>query len=151
AGELYRIFTVTLEENPGSPETWRSVHSQNAAAQAGKFGLAQLMIGLSPEEQRAKDLEWRFGAFADLVLARHALVTDGQSRWRLIEEVAKAMDEAAAKLERNARGDYRPDETAKRFPPLEVNRRHKRITLRELYDRWADHPENKGLVPRTKA
>jgi hypothetical protein len=41
AGEAYRRFTEALEENPGSPETWREVRAVNALARAGKFGGAR--------------------------------------------------------------------------------------------------------------
>lgn len=152
SGELYRAFATSLEANPGSPERWQKVRQTNAAAQRGELGtLAVFGIGLGAAQRREASLEDRFGPMADNLLAQRGLVTDLESRKRLIEQSARALDEAAAKLELNAAGDYRPDPTASRFPAWQDAATPSGPTLLELYKLWAQHPENSGLAPRTKA
>jgi integrase len=58
----------------------------------------------------------RYGPFVDALLSAKAIVADEDSRWALIEEVGRALTQAAQKLKRNAEGDYAPDPIAKRFP-----------------------------------
>lgn len=80
----------------------------------GEFGIATLLIG--DEARKAAALEERFGPFADVILARKGIRIDEESRAKLLQQIARAMDDAAEKLRRNAQGDYRPDENASRFP-----------------------------------
>jgi hypothetical protein len=50
-------------------------------------------------------MEERFGGFANALLAREGLVVNRESRARLLNAVADAMDDAAAMLARAAEGD----------------------------------------------
>ena len=45
AGEVYKAFAETLEDNPGDPKTWTGTLAANEAARRGEFGLASLVIG----------------------------------------------------------------------------------------------------------
>jgi hypothetical protein len=66
-------------------------------------------------------MEQRFGPLADAALTREGIVTDDDSRWKLIEALARDLTAAAEKLARNADGDFTPDAYADRFPrPSEV-------------------------------
>jgi hypothetical protein len=67
-------------------------------------------------EQALDDL---FGPEADLILARHHLVTDPASRTQLLREIGKAVHFVQQKLNKNTRGDFSPDENAARFPAFE--------------------------------
>jgi integrase len=140
AGTLYRDFADTLDDNPFSAETWRGAAEANAMAEAGRFGDAGLMIG-SPQELRRWSLEERFGAFADAVLMREGLIVEAQSRALLIDEISRAMTDAALKLAKNAGGDYRPDENAERFAtkpaPAAPKAPAQTVSLPALFDRWA--------------
>jgi len=98
AGLLYREETSALADEPGSPEAWDHVvriHQQ--AREAGKLE------------------EW-LGPSVDDLLRRQGLNIDSQSRSRLIEAVDAAAIQASEQLRRNAKGDYRPDPDAIRFP-----------------------------------
>ena len=76
AGEAYREFQREFEDDPGDASTWWTLALDNEKAKVGKFG-PQLTIG---EEARAREaMEYRFGPFADLYLARRGIVTDGES------------------------------------------------------------------------
>ncbi|KAA5602826.1 hypothetical protein [Blastochloris sulfoviridis] len=55
----------------------------------------------------------------DAFLTKQGVITDKESRWRLIEALSRDLTEAAEKLARNAGGDYSPDKYAERFPPWE--------------------------------
>jgi integrase len=81
---------------------------------AGQYGMASLLI--EDDARKAAGLEERFGAFADATLAHKGIRVDAASRAKLLQQVARAMDEVAEKLQRNAEGDYRADENASRFP-----------------------------------
>src|SRR5262249_48467855 len=148
AGEIYKAFSDTLEDDPGEAETWRRVREDNAAAMAGQYGTAFLLIG--DDARKAAALEQRFGAFADVVLARKGIRVEAHSRAKLLQQVARAMDEVAEKLQRNAEGDYRADANAGRFPewkeeakpavPIKVNG----ATITGLRDGWANEATATG-------
>src|SRR4029077_14993533 len=114
SGEVYKDFAGALEDDPGEAELWGRVRQDNEAALAGQYGMAALLIG--EDARKTAALEEGFGAFADVVLARKGIRVDAAGRAKLLQQVARAMDEAAEKLQRNAEGDYRADENASRFP-----------------------------------
>ena len=154
AGEMYRAFADGAEDDPGTVEQWRGVQKMNADAKAGRFGVAALMIG--EEASRRHAMEERFGIWADGTLASKCIVTDPESRWRLVEALADAMNDAAARLERNAGGDYTPDPKAARFPAWADPRAARgpsdsrgKLTLADLFDRWRKHPEQAGQAAHT--
>src|SRR4051812_32897319 len=112
---------------------------ENKMAKAGKFGL-QLTIG---EEARIREaMEYRFGPFANLYLARLGIVTDGESRWKVIKALGDALTFAYRKLALNAEGDYSPDPAAERFPaqpPAHVPRTQQRgLTVGAVFDLWSE-------------
>lgn len=109
------MWTDALEDDPLTPQAWESIRAANAAARNGEYGRAPLLIG-EDDDRRAASMEERFGRFVDWVLSRRALVINAESRSRLLEAVAGAMEAAAMRLARNAKGDYRPDEHAKSYP-----------------------------------
>jgi integrase len=139
AGEVYKAFAGVLEDDPGEAEMWRRVREDNAAAAAGQYGMAALLIG--DDARKAAGLEERFGAFADVVLARKGIRVDAVSRLKLLQQVAGAMDEAAEKLQRNAEGDYRADENVSRFPEWEAKTKPAApitgATITGIRDGWA--------------
>ncbi|PWR24416.1 DUF6538 domain-containing protein [Zavarzinia aquatilis] len=155
AGEIYRRWTEALEANPGSPDLWRRVRDMNQQAQAGEYGLGPLLIGEGA--QRRRSLEDRFGAFVDLVLGWHAIpAIDDTSRTKLLEQVAKAMDLAASRLEANAEGDYSPDANLARFPSTEAAAPASRpalgkSTLSALLEGWWKEARAAGLKESTHA
>ena len=118
AGEIYIAWTNALEEEPGSPALWEKVQSANEEALAGDFGNGFFIIGDKALKKR-RSMEDRFGTMTDLVLRKHGLVIDAESRWKLIQQVATALTQAAERLKGYSEGDYRPDETARRFPSFE--------------------------------
>ncbi len=90
AGEVYADWSSSMADNPGPPALWRLVQSQ--------INAPLLTIGRQP------GLEHRFGKAADVVLQRHGLVIDHDSRGRLLEQVATALRMVAERLELNAEG-----------------------------------------------
>lgn len=117
AGTLYRAFISAFENNPGGEELWARVLKDNLDALAGHdYGPITLSIA-SPEAKKAMAMEKRFGPFADALLAKHGLVTDADSRSRLLQQLARQLSEAARQLVRKAAGDYSPDEFVQTLPP----------------------------------
>ena len=107
AGDLYQRFAQGLEDNPGSPSRWANLRSFNKQVSAGRGSvLAIIGIGLTEKERREHSFETRYGSLVDALLASHNIIPDQASRRRLIERVHIALDQAAAKLQRNADGDF---------------------------------------------
>ena len=142
AGEIYRTFTEALEEEPGPAGLWQGVIEDNNKAFSGRFGFSSLKIGEAA--RRSGSLEERFGPFVDLVLAWKGLFVDAESRHKVLEHVAKAMDVATKKVRRNAEGDYSPDPAATRFPrwedkktsPPASSRLAPQASVTGLFDGW---------------
>lgn len=152
AGEVYRAFIATFEDDPGSPELWAGVTVANIKAQNGRFGRARLMIG-SDDERRARSMAERFGPLADGILAKQGLVVDAESRARLIEQIGAAAREAGEGLFFNATGDYGPDTRTDRFPAWKnhvepPSQPAGRFTLSGLFDKMA---AERAYSPKTKA
>lgn len=118
SGEMYRAFAEGLEENPAiSSKAWTKVVEDNEAARRGEYKPpSSLGFPKTLNERRRASLEKRFGMMADAILVKRGIVTDENSRAKLIEHLSIDLSEAAKKLARNADGDYSPDEYAKRFP-----------------------------------
>lgn len=111
AGEVYRMFKAA-EDDPGEAARWSKAVEINNRVLSGQT----LYIG------REYGMEKRFGPFVDLVLAKHTLRVDDETRPKLLEQTAIAMQDAAALLIRRAGGDYGPDSVEQRFPALEITR-----------------------------
>ncbi len=118
AGEIYVAWTKTLEDDPGSMELWDRVLQADKQARLGNFGRGSLIIGDEALKKR-RSMEERFGPMTDLILRKHGLVVDAESRSKLIEQVAIALTQAAERLKGLAEGDYSPDENARRFPAFD--------------------------------
>lgn len=134
AGDAYKAFAYGLEDDPGKAELWAKVLADNAKAAAGGLSLK-----IGTEAQIADSLDQRFGPIADAIIRKRSLDLDAETRHAVIVETAKAMDEAAQKLQRNAQGDYRPDGTGERFPTFTPSAKPKAVptvTFDDLFDKW---------------
>jgi integrase len=150
AGEVYQGFASGGEDNPGAASVWRQVLAANDAARYGECERASLKI-IGDAAARREAMNERFGGMADAVLATKCLIVGEESRWKLVEALARALDDAARKLEKNAEGDYSPDPAARRFPkwqgdndaaaPQGNGGARKKLTLPALFEQWAQHPE----------
>lgn len=127
AGMLRQEMIADFEDNPGDPENW------------------DLMRDLSLDAMEdLRQLERTLGGTVDYLLSRQAITTDAESRKLLIRDAAGAMASAAVKLRDYAKGDYRPDEFAQRFPkwaeapnlskPQPAGRSV--LTFDDLFERW---------------
>jgi integrase len=152
SGIVYRAFAEGLENNPGlTKHGWLKVAEDNRKAQAGRFGSgAELGIFQDEVDRQAFAMEQRFGGIVDATLRREAIVTDDQSRWKLLEAVARDLTEGAKKLARNADGDFAPDTYAKRFPsPSEVKTSAQSgQSLTGLAEAWHTAALARGVRPR---
>ncbi|OYW35375.1 MAG: hypothetical protein B7Z35_15450, partial [Hydrogenophilales bacterium 12-61-10] len=107
AGDAYRAFAESLEDDPGAPAIWAKVLEDNARAAGGGLSLK-----IGTEAQIADSLDQRFGPIADAMIRNRNLDLDAETRHAVIVETSKAMTEVAQKLQRNAQGDFRPDPSA---------------------------------------
>jgi len=136
AGEIYADLTRVFENNPAKFD-WQEVQKINQEAFAGEYGVGRLLIG---EEARCKaSIAERFGGFADVVLARHGLVVDDDSRTKLAFEVGRALNLSAKRLQRNAQGDYSPDPNLAAFGRFDMPASGAQggMSWDDLVDAWA--------------
>ncbi|UPT96382.1 site-specific integrase [Bradyrhizobium barranii subsp. apii] len=152
SGIVYRAFAEGLEDNPIlTSQQWLSVAEANKAAQRGEHSLgARLGIFKDEDERRDADMENRFGAIVDSVLTREAVVTTDDSRWSVIEAVARDLTKGVEKLARNADADFTPDTYVNRFPPptaLDVSAQPGK-SLTGLADAWHAAALARGVRPR---
>lgn len=169
SGKVYRLLSEGFEDEPGGRERWIAVKAFNRAAREGRLEsppeLDPARIGASldalsawrprdittalnalPPDERAKliAMERRFGFLADWTLAKHGIVTDEDSRRKLLAQVDLASTQAAQRLKANADGDYSPDTNAARFPrwnghatPTSPAAPVVGLTFDALFQRWA--------------
>ena len=154
SGIVYRAFAEGLEDNPGlTSQQWLGVADANKAAQRGEYSLgARLGIYKNEDERRDVDMENRFGAIVDATLTHEAVFTDKDSRWQVIEAVARDLTEGVKKLARNADGDFTPDTYVNRFPPptaLHGSVQHTGKSLTGLADAWHTASLARGTRKRT--
>jgi integrase len=95
-------------------------------------------------------MEERFGGLADATLLAESIVTDDDSRWKVIEALSRDLTPAAKKLARNADGDYSPDTYAARFPsPAEARPTAKtNRSITALADAWHTAALARDVRPR---
>ena len=83
-------------------------------------------------------MEDRFGAITEALVRHKGLVIDGESRARVLDEVSKALDQAASQLKKHADGDYSPDPRANRFPTFQnpAEKRSNSLTMTAMFEAW---------------
>jgi hypothetical protein len=100
--EADRTATVIPDRTDDEPEAWNAV--------------AQMFARI----EEPSNLERTFGPLLDrLLLSKGIASVDPGSREMVLAALLKALQDAAAKQEKNAAGDYSPDPTANRFPQWE--------------------------------
>lgn len=114
AGEAFRAFQ-SLQDDPARPEVWRNIIEVNQAALSGE--LAKPFVG-TPQERRRASLHTRFAIFVDAVLRTHKLRVDEEAYGKLLEQVGKALTDAAELLLKRSEGDYSPDERGQKYPAV---------------------------------
>lgn len=149
SGEVYRAFAEGLEDNPVlTPDQWRSIAAGARDARKGN----PLLIAADDAERREKTLKLRFGRIADAILNKHALNTDSDSRYALIERLSIDLPAAAEKLARNADSDFSPDDYSRRFPLFETERASVPApsghSLRDLAEDWRLAAIARGVTER---
>lgn len=153
SGIVYRAFAEGLENNPGlTSQQWLRVAEENKSAQHGEYSVgARLGIFKDDGERRDADMENRFGGIVDATLTREAVLTTEDSRWQVIEAVARDLTEGVKKLARNADGDFTADTYVNRFPPPTdllqgISQTGKSLTA--LADAWHTAAVARGVRPR---
>ncbi len=153
SGELYRIFVDAMEDDPGPPDLWNKVLSDNKAAQGGEFGEARLMI--PGPAKRLAGIETRFGGLVDVLLAKRGLIIGQESRERLLVQTAKAMNEVAGDIKSFAEGDYSGSNNGQRFPAWEDNaaawkQGTPNVTIASLLEGWWREAKLSGRSESTR-
>ncbi|RYB03062.1 DUF6538 domain-containing protein [Lichenibacterium ramalinae] len=148
AGTLYADF-ARIEDDPGIPELWISAAEGNMAARSGT---STLIIG-DPALAASVARRDRFGAFADLLLAREGLVVDADSHELLLKAVQGAMENVTARLRKAADFDYTPDPAAQRFPEWQRSETAPKapagkLTVDDVFTAWTAFKADK-LTPNT--
>lgn len=156
----YDVFFALAGSNPGGEARWRDFIRWNAALREGRVWRgARVWPDALPEEiwpaERVdavegtwdveEGLEARYGALADFALERAGLDIASGPRETLLREIDRACTQAAEQLLRNARGDWRPDPDANRFPVFEKEPSIS-LTLTALFDLWESRTKPSLLI-----
>jgi integrase len=147
AGEWYVWYVGRHEENPGTPEHWRTMWD---------VLILELESHVSPEvlEKPWKNLEWtrdsavRAGIRAVVAdeaktaqfLAGRGVVLTNETQALFLDCVLDEFIAAILRLERLAGGDYEPDERPAQFPRYDGQRTVRQgttVTPWALFDAWA--------------
>lgn len=139
AGIVYQWLAFGAEDEPGPASLWEKVLRLSREIREGKGFPAELLIDPTPDDVKRGALNLHYGPIADALLTKEALVVDEDSRWRLIQELRRTIDQAARKLKSNAEGDYSPDSKANRFPEWQrenADTRKAKVTFDELFSGW---------------
>lgn len=132
AGEVYSEIVAANEDDPGRPDAWEALSKRATSSVPVGSGL---QIGkpvpvIEPSMPTAGGL--------GRILSRHGLVqVSDESVKALLGAVIKIMGEAADRLAQNAKGDYGPDERAKKFPTMEFRSAPALRPRVEQQQRWA--------------
>lgn len=153
AGKLYHAIVDEWQEDPSEPRYWARAFDDVRAA-------STLPAGTDAEAaERLRQLEEVHGDDVNDLLDREGLIIDADSRSRLLNAFAPAVEDAIVRLKRNAEGDYRADPQATRFPewqrPSEVpaaapQPSSGKLTADALFDAWAAFQEGKRAVNTIK-
>lgn len=150
AGLAHDAFTEAFDSEPGPARRWVDVIRSNISAANG--GLASLKIGPITKVDEMRGLEERFGPIVDTILRREGVVTDEESRARVVRETWIALDQAALTNLRKATGDYAVDPDERRFPdwerpasPAPVSA----VTISGLFEEWHKEGQRRGVAPST--
>ena len=128
AGRAYSRFVEQMDRQPGEPEIW------------------QELLARIDGEAASGNLEKWYGSTADSLLFEYGRSADAQSRERLLDEIHKAIAQAARLNKRKAQGDYSPDPKANRFPKLSSPepdlRPDDEVSFGRLLAAWQGYREN---------
>lgn len=131
SGTLYRDIMAIRGDNPWEPESWE-------AALAFSEGL----------DTREKKERW-YGPSVDSLLLETGIVTNGESRWRVVQEFDRAFRQAIEQLLKRSHGDYSEDPKGHRFPKLDIKAPAPSLTIRGLFKLWEQDHIADGKSART--
>jgi integrase len=132
SGEVYKSYIAEWQDDPLDAEGWQLMaeFTTDAALEYERMG-------------NIRPLERYCGNAVDKVLHEKGVLTDKDSRIRLMMQAAKAVIEASRRLERHAIGDYRKDDKEERFPRWEEVGRPRpdadtkaAVRFDEVFERW---------------
>jgi integrase len=120
--------------------------SSQLIAELEASGIAATWAGFEdPSAVPVEALEAAFGAQADVLLQRKAVVTDADSRRLLMRELSRATRLAADRGMRNAANDYSADLTTARFPAwpdaASTPAKSPTITAWQIFEAWEAGPK----------
>jgi integrase len=121
AGVFYRRIVDANEYEPGAPSRWdaelrKDQYTRSPSERMPGLPPSPQMFGFDPISVARR----RFAPAIDELLREIGLVIDEESRIKVAKAVARAFEDAHARLHRHATVDYSPDAKAARFPPIAV-------------------------------
>ncbi|MEZ0058949.1 integrase [Bradyrhizobium elkanii] len=152
SGELYMGLAEALEgTSVVTAAQWSRVADVNEQVRRGDYGtVAKLSIHKSPSDRVRACIEQRFGKIADAFLVARGIVTDAESRWKLVDMASRDLTVMALRLARNADGDFTPDEYPKRFPKFTAHAAQDKAprSLTALVQAWHKAAPDRGVKNR---
>lgn len=135
AGEFYDEMVATHRANPGPPRDWEEALTKHVARKRPIVGGVSWGLHLLST----------FGGEVRSFLQKRGINLVGDQLFGFIHAYVEAKEQASKQLLKNARGDYRPDPDADRFPkfvPTDAN---------QVFDGlWHEFCEAKMIAASTK-
>lgn len=164
AGEWYKWFLAQYQDNPGDPVGYSE--ALDDLIDTMRHHYARLVDGYVIKDGRAVDFKpevWAADVHRDpdvrkemrpviadqghtaQFLAGRGVVLTNKARDLFLDCALLNAVPALIRLERNASGDYSPDELLKTFPEFDQNKaaQHAGLTPVELFEAWAKHRQPK--------
>lgn len=117
AGEVRALFVALTDDDPGSAEHWERVRQADEMAKVKTLPrFAALMVGPVPAATNTAATEERWGGLTDAILVKHQLVVDGATRWKLLVQIAEAMQDVPRVNQKKAQGDYSDTGETDKYP-----------------------------------
>ena len=140
AGEFYRDFVKAHDEDPGEHKVLQAqlTRDRNAIASA---------------PYRPGVLLAQFMDDANTFLDKHGLVFSITDHARFVTAISRAKEQAVAHTLAKARGDYRPDPDAVRFPPLPTSLSagiSAPATVKPFEVFWKKYVKSRNLAEKTQ-
>ena len=139
AGEFYREYVEAHDENPGEH---KELHAQ----------LTRDRNAIASVRSRPGVLFAQFMDDANAFLEKRGLVLSIADHSRFVTAISRAKEQAVAHTLAKARGDYRPDPDAVRFPPLNSYKLDGSdpVEARPFEEYWTKYADKRELAEKTR-
>lgn len=137
AGEFYREMVEAHRDNPGKAHEWEAILRRDAERR--KMPIRGMLLGVH--------LRFAFHREVLAFLDQRHLHLSGDTLDGFVMAYLAAKEQAARHLLKTAKGDFRPDPDADRFPPPEIIANGDKVPAFEMFEAYANEA---GIADKTR-